>query len=311
MVVVVRVIAGRICNAYALRARRDVIDFDASRPARAESARDTSVLCHCRHPGSALGGRIRGQAPLGERGPAPHAPACGRIDRHDLVATLGDDDLVVDWGNIAEYRALFEVTWGPAGIVTIDVERSAPMELEWGRVIGALLDRPLAAFCRALRIGPLPASAYTQFDELLAQIAVRPRAALHRLEVRGGDSWYAAIGMPDLEAGFPALRELAVSGRRIDGRIAHPTLTQLRLYVESSIPLTDALGRLELPGLRRFAIGTRHPQLGERAVDDILGAPWLLQLEELDLSGLALDKSARVRLANHSDELAHLRLVLD
>lgn len=206
------------------------------------------------------------------------------------------------WGPVAEYVRLYDFGWGRAGVVSIAVTRATSYELEWGRVIGAILDRPLAAFCRRLSIGPLPSSATTQVEEMLEVIAARPRPTLRQIALNGGVGNVAAA---ELAAGYPNLTSLELHVSNVQNPLEHPSLERLALRVDSFTAIGNALVRASLPRLRSLTLGTRYreplDQLGR-----LFRGTWFDQLEALDVRGLGPRDEV---LARYGDRLAHLRLI--
>ncbi len=165
------------------------------------------------------------------------------------------------WGAVAEHRRLLDITWTRTGAGAITVQRSTATEMEWGRLIAAVLDRPFAAFCRSLSIGPLPEAARTQFETLLAIVGSRVRPGIRELAVTApatGGYLTANVDMSELATGFPSLASLRIASSRScyllpDAPLRHPTLEQLDLNLSSTMALHQALDGAELPRLRRLA----------------------------------------------------------
>jgi uncharacterized protein (TIGR02996 family) len=219
--------------------------------------------------------------------------------RRRVLAKLGG----VLWGPVADYAKLFEVTWGKTGIVGVAVERTTAFELEWGRVIGALLDRPIAAFCRSLSIGPLPAEAWSQFYELLDVVAARrPRETLRRLALRGG-TWNAQIR--DIATGYPRLASFEIEAGYVQSSIAHPGVETLTLRLDSLPAVEHVMARAELPRLRTLALAVRHATVGE-PLGKLVDMPWFGQLEALDVSGLGATR--QVVTEHYGRQVSHLRI---
>jgi len=211
-------------------------------------------------------------------------------------------------GPVAEYVKLLDFTWDGTGISAIRVERTAPYELEWGRVIALALDRPCAAFCRALSVGPLPQSARGQFEDLLAIVGARPRPALRMLEMRTSES-RSAIDLATIALGFPQLAVLTLSaGGSRSTALHHPTIEALNLHLFSLNALERALVDAALPRLRRLTLGAEHLQTVGAPLGNLVHQPWFAQLEELDASGLLGPRAREILVHAYGDRLAHLRL---
>ena len=236
--------------------------------------------------------------PLGEL----FACATDAKARKSVLAKHG----AVLWGRLAEYAKLFDCTWDRTGVAAIAIERSTAFELEWGRVISAVLELPLAMFCRAVTIGTLPPSASSQLDDLLDVIAARPHPSVHRV-VATTENTYRPVELGRLASGFANLRSFELSASYLKQPLVHPTLAHLRLRLEGRAALENALTRAELPGLRRLALATRYAHPGPDVLGTLVDAPWFSSLEELDVQGLHRAPTAIAR--QYGDRLSHLRLV--
>lgn len=207
------------------------------------------------------------------------------------------------WGPVAEYARLFDFTWSKAGIVGIAVERTTSFELEWGRVIAMLLDRPIAAFCRSLSIGPLPPESWSQFHGLLEVIAARhPRETLRRLVLRA-PTWNTQVH--DLARDCPRLVSCELDVAYVQSSIAHPDVEALKLHVQVLQAIEYVMARAELPRLRTLALGVRSVTVGP-PLGKLVDMPWFDQIEELDVRGLGVTRQQLVE--HYGRRVSHLRI---
>lgn len=201
------------------------------------------------------------------------------------------------WGAYAEYEKLLDITWTRLGAsaIAVAMQRTSTVELEWGRMIAAVLDRPFAMFCRSLSIGPLPDRAHSQLETLLAAIGERP--AIRELAVLAptqGGYLSSNVDVSQLAALFPHLAKLRVESYLLAGApLRHPTLEELDLYVYSTAALQRALTDAELPNIRRLAVGATA-SIEPSPLARIPEEPWFAQLDQLDLRRLGTTAANRV-----------------
>lgn len=213
------------------------------------------------------------------------------------------------WGALAEHEKLLDITWTRTGIGALVVQCTSVVGMEWGRLVAAVLDRPLAAFCRSLSIGPLPAVAGLQFETLLAMVGVVPRPNIRELAVKSGETLFgrANLDVSELASWFAGVERLRILATGLVGApLRHPAVEQLDLHLSSLSELERALVGAELPRLRQLTLG------GGAGHGRVLGVlpdqPWFAKLEQLDVR--QFHHTARERLVQtEGTRLAHLQLV--